>query len=177
MPLGAQEPPAAWEVAPLTDLIRHLVGTRHKECREDMSGLETLLALIAMEPGTSLLALVELRDLISHFCTELRAHLAREERDLFPVLLAVELGMTPGIGKEDLGLMRSLLEQEHVHEAGLLGDISVLTAALATGQSTDTPLARLLASLAGLSARFQEHIQLEDRVLFPRMGQARAVSK
>jgi regulator of cell morphogenesis and NO signaling len=171
VPLGEQDQLAEWQVAPITDLVRHLVGTRHQECRDDMSQLETLLALLAMEPGPFHLALVEIRNLLSPFCMELRAHLAREEQDLFPVLLATEQGLTPGIGKEELGLLRSLLEEEHGHEVGLLDDLNVFTAALATDLPADSPLVRLRASLAGLSARFKEHIRLENKVLFPRMGQ------
>ena len=173
MSLGEQEQLAAWQVAPLADLIRHLVGTCHQECRDDMSQLETLLALLAMEPGPFHLSLVEIRDLLSPFCSELRAHLAREEQDLFPVLLAAEHGMTPGI--EEVGLLRSLLEEEHGREVGLLDDINVFTEALATDLPADSPMVRLRASLAGLSARFQGHIKLENKVLFPRMGQKSAV--
>lgn len=171
MPLGEQDQLAAWQVAPLTDLIRHLVGTRHQECRDDMGRLETLLALLAMEPGHFHLLLVEIRDMLSAFCRELRAHLAREEQDLFPVILAAEQGMPLGIGKEDVELLRSLLEEEHGHEVGLLDDINVFTAAVTTDLPADSPLVRLRASLAGLSVRFQEHIKLENQVLFPRMGQ------
>ncbi len=177
MPLGEQDQLAAWQVAPLTDLIRHLVGTRHQECRDDMSQLETLLALLAMEPGPFHLSLVEIRDLLSPFCREMRAHLAREEQDLFPVLLAAEQGMTLGIGKEEVELLRSLLEEEHGREVGLLDDINVFTAALATDLPADSPLVRLRTSLAGLSVRFQEHIKLENQVLFPRMGQKRAITE
>jgi regulator of cell morphogenesis and NO signaling len=168
--LAEQEQFAAWQAAPLTDIIRHLVATRHQECRDDMSGLETLLALISLEPGPSQLCLVEIRDLMSQFCTELRAHLAREERDLFPVLVAMEQGIAPGIGKLQLGLMRSLLEEEHIRETGLLRDIQVFTAAITADQSTGSPLARLQTLLAGLSERFQEHLKLENEVLFPRVG-------
>jgi iron-sulfur cluster repair protein YtfE (RIC family) len=177
VPLTEHEQPTSWQAAPLTDLIHHLVGTRHQECRDDMSELETFLALNAMEPGPAHLDLVEIRDLMAHFCTELRAHLAREERDLFPVLLAMEQGMTPGIGKQHLGLMKSLLEEEHGHEAKLLQDIRIFTATLATGQPAESALARLQDLLAGLSARFEAHIQLESQALFPRMGQTDAVAK
>ena len=170
MSLGEKDQLAVWQVAPLTDLIRHLVGVRHQECRDDMAQLETLLALNALEAGSFHLAMVELRDLVTPFCRELRAHLAREEQDLFPVLMAGEQGMTPGVGKEEMGLMRSLLEEEHVRELGLLDDIKVFTSALASGLPADSPLARLHASMARLSARFQEHVRLENQVLFPRMG-------
>jgi iron-sulfur cluster repair protein YtfE (RIC family) len=169
MPLEQHEHLAAWQVAPLGDLVRHLVGTHHQQCRDDMASLETLIALFAMEPGPVQLALLEIRDLLAHFCTGLRAHLAREECDLFPVLLAMEQGVTPGIGKEQLGLMRSLLEEEHVREVGLLRDLRVFTALLPTGQPADHPLARLRAALDGLAGRFQDHVQLENQVLFTRM--------
>lgn len=170
MSLREQEPLTVWQIAPLTDLIRHLVGTRHQECRDDMSALETLLALVAMEPGPSHLALVEIRDLVGHFCTELRAHLAREERDLFPVLLAMEQDLPSESGKASLELMRSLLEEDHGQEAGLLRDIRIFAAALATDQPADSPMTRLHSLLAGLSERLQEHIQLESQALFPRIG-------
>ena len=170
MPFEGQEQRTAWQVAPLADLIRHLVGSRHQECRVDMSGLETLLALSAMEPGPAHLALVEIRNLINLFCAELRAHLAREEADLFPVLLAMELGFASGTGNEHLGLMRSLLEEEHVRELGLLRDIQAFTEALATDQPADSPQGRLHEALTGFSTRFQDHLRLENQVLFPRMG-------
>jgi len=169
MTFEGEEQLTAWQVAPLGDLIRHLVGSRHQECRDDMSDLETLLALSAMEPGPAHVNLTKIRDLLAHFCTELRAHLAREEGDLFPVLLAMEQGVAPGIGKEQLGLMRSLLEEEHVREAGLLRDILAFTAALPADQPADSPQGRLHGSLAGFSARFQDHLMLENQVLFPRM--------
>jgi len=168
--LGEQDQLAVWQAAPLTDLIRHLVGVRHQECRDDLSQVETLLALNALEAGSFHLAMVELRDLVSPFCRDLRAHLAREEQDLFPVLMAGEQGMTPGVGKEEMQLMRSLLEEEHVRELGLLDDIKVFTSALASGLPADSPLTRLQASMVSLSARFQEHVRLENQVLFPRMG-------
>lgn len=175
MALREHEQATGWQAASLTDLLQHLVGTRHQECRDDMSRVETFLALIAMEPGPAHLDLVEIRELMALFCTELRAHLAREERDLFPVILAMEQGISPGIGKEHLGLMRSLLEEEHAHETALLRDVLVFAAALAINQPADSPLARLHDSLGGLSTRFEEHIRLESEVLFPRMGRARAV--
>ena len=169
MPLEKQEQLTAWQVAPLGDLIRHLVGSRHQECRDDLGGLETMLALITMEPGPSHLALVKISHLMSQLCTELRAHLVREERDLFPVLLAMEQGGTPRIEQEHLGLMKSLLEEEHGHEGGLLRDIQVLTAALATDQPTNSPQARLQTALSEFSARLQEHMELEEQALFPRI--------
>jgi len=171
MPLGMNEELTTWLVTPLTDLIRHIVGTRHQECRVDMARLESLLALLAMEPGPSHLSLAEIRDLAAQFCVELRTHLAREERDLFPVLLALEQGMAPGIGKAQLGLLRSLLVEDHVKETRLLSDILIFARALATDLPPDSPQGRIHAAVVALAARFEGHVGLENQVLFPRMCQ------
>jgi regulator of cell morphogenesis and NO signaling len=169
MSLEEKENLTAWQVAPLSALILHIVGTCHRECREDMAGLETLLALLAMEPGPGHLSLVEIRDLFAQFCAELRDHLAREERDLFPVLLAMERGMAPGAGKIQIRVLGSLLEEDHGREAGLLRDLRVFAEALAADLPADRPQARIHASMAALSVRFEEHVRLENEVLFPRM--------
>ncbi len=169
MSLEEKEKLTAWQVAPLGTLIHHIVGTCHQECREDMAGLETLLALLAMEPGPSRLSLVEIRDLFAQFCAELRAHMAREERDLFPVLLAMEQGVAPGPGKAQLEVLGSLLEAEHHKEAGLLRDLRIFAAALAKDSPAESPKARVHTSLVALSVRLEDHVGLENRVLFPRM--------
>jgi regulator of cell morphogenesis and NO signaling len=169
MSLDQKDELATWQSAPLTDLIRHLVSSRHQESREDMAGLETLLALLAMEPGPGHLALGQIRDLVARFCTEFRAHLAREEQDLFPVLLAMEQGQAPDPGNADLGLMGALLEEDHCKEAMLLQDIQVLAEALAGDPHADSAQARIHASVTALFERFVAHVRLENQILFPRM--------
>ena len=41
--MNEKEERAAWMVAPLPDLVRHLVGNCHTECRVDMGILESML--------------------------------------------------------------------------------------------------------------------------------------
>lgn len=169
MSLETKEDLTAWQAATLADLVRHIVGTRHRECREDMAEVETLLSLLAMEPGEKHLSLVEIQNLVGHFCADLRGHLAREERDLFPVLLALEQNPAPGVDPSQLGLLGSLLAEDHVKEAGLLHDIRFLADALATDLPADSPQARLHAAVGNLAEHFEGHVQLEDKALFPRL--------
>jgi regulator of cell morphogenesis and NO signaling len=158
----------AWKVMPVADLVRHLVGTCHLECRSDMAALETLSELIALEEGRRNPTLVEIRDMITRFCTTMRAHLALEERNLFPYILAVDAGEAPQGRKEQLESVKTLLEGEHEAEAGLLRSIRGLASALAATSSPGGPETRLHGAIKALSGRLQKHLYLENQVLFPR---------
>lgn len=158
----------AWKVAPIADLVRHLVGTCHRECRADMAELETLAELIALEEGPRNPTMVEVRDMISRFCTTMRAHLALEERNLFPYILAMDAGEVPEGRKEHLESLKALLEGEHESEAGLLRSIRGLASALVATSSPGGPEGRLHDSVKALAGRLQKHLYLENQVLFPR---------
>lgn len=168
MQLDEKQEREAWKVMPVADLVRHLVGTCHLECRADMADLETLAELIAMEDGHRNPTLVEIRDMISRFCTTMRAHLALEERNLFPYILAMDAGKVPEGRKEHLDSVRTLLEGEHEAEAGLLRSIRGLASALAATSTPGGPEIRLHESIKHLSGRLQKHLYLENQVLFPR---------
>ncbi len=168
MQLDEKQEREAWKVMPVPDLVRHLVAVCHLECRTDMADLETLAELAALEEGDRNPALVEVRDLITRFCDAMRAHLAQEERSLFPYLLALDAGRTPEGGKAHLDTVKTLLEGEHEAEAGLLRSIRGLAAALAATSQPGAPESRLHASVKHLSGRLQKHFYLENQVLFPR---------
>ncbi len=166
---GTKEERQALMVAPLPDLVRFIVGSCHQECRTDMARLETLAELHAMEEGRRNPAFIEIRDLVSRFCVDMRSHLAMEERNLFPAIMAVEGAELPAARKEALASVRTLLEGDHEAEASLLRGIRSLAANLAADQDPESPEASLHEAIKTLSEHLQQHLYLENQVLFPRM--------
>lgn len=163
---GEKEEREAWKVAPLADLVRHLMVKCHRECRVDMANLETMVELIVLEQGLATPALVEVRDMVTRFCVGMRAHLALEERSLFPAILALpaEPAGTPG-----LEALRAMLEADHESEAALLRSIRGLASTLAASSHAGSPETRIHEALKVLSERLQKHLYLENQVLFQRI--------
>ena len=168
MPHADKEQREAWKQAPLPDLVKHLVGTCHLECREDMARLETLVELVAMEEGYRRQDLISIRDKVAQFATAMRAHLALEERSLFPFILGLQDGRIPASRQESLEVLRAHLEKDHEAEASLLRSIRALTATMAEEEDPASARGRIHASMKVLSERLQMHLYLENQVLFPR---------
>ena len=165
-----KEEMAAWKVAPLPDLVHHLVGICHLECRVDMARLETLVELLVLEEGKANQPLLDVRDLVGQFCREMRAHLSLEERNLFPFVLAMENGEGPASPAAALEPVRKLLEGDHELEAGLLRTIRGLAGTLAATGVPESLLVRIQDTLRMLSERLQKHLYLESQILFRRIG-------
>ncbi|BDU78551.1 hemerythrin domain-containing protein [Mesoterricola sediminis] len=165
---GEKEEREAWKAAPLSDLVRHIVGSCHQECRVDMARLETLVELISLEEQAPSPGLLEIRALIGKFCAGMRAHLALEERTLFPYILAREAGVEPGLTPEALASLKKVLEGDHEAEAGLLRSIRDLTLGFAGETDPASAEGRIHAAMKVLSQRLQKHMYLETHFLFPR---------
>ena len=168
MPQADKEQREAWKQAPLPDLVRHLVGTCHLECREDMARLETLVELVAMEEGYRRQDLLAIRDKVAQFANAMRAHLAMEERSLFPFILGLQDGRIPASRQESLEVLRAHLEKDHEAEAGLLRGSRVLTSTMAEEEEPSSSRSQIHAAMKVLSERLQMHLYLENQVLFPR---------
>lgn len=164
---GEKEEREAWRLAPLPDLIRHLVGTCHADCRQDLAQLETLVELAALMDADQQPELLDIRDLASRFCVGMRAHLALEERNLFPAILAQAAGRVPAA---DLETLRTLLEGDHEGEAALLRTLRTLTSGLA-GRTPGSVLERIHDTVLELASRLQKHFYLEVQILFARSRQ------
>jgi regulator of cell morphogenesis and NO signaling len=166
---GEKEEREAWKIAPLADLVRHIMVKCHRECRVDMANLETMVELIVLEEGLARPGLVEVRDMITRFCVGMRAHLALEERSLFPAILSLPLAPSGDPARNSVDSLRELLEGDHESEAGLLRSIRGLASSLAAEAIPGGPETRIHEALKVLSERLQKHLYLENQVLFPRI--------
>ncbi|MDR3671109.1 MAG: hemerythrin domain-containing protein [Holophaga sp.] len=162
---GSQEI-EAWKAAPLPDLITHIVQRYHLEARVELAHMENLAEEAVLLEGARHPSLLELREEIGRFCIGLRAHMAMEERSLFPYLLDPAHGRASGIQAGLMPPLIKLLEDGHQAETGLFVRLRGLSAEPLPGSGNLQ--ARFLHCFRTLEKSLQAHIFLETQVLFRR---------
>jgi regulator of cell morphogenesis and NO signaling len=158
-----------WRAASTPDLIIHLIDCYHLEARQEMARMETLAEQAALLEGAAQPGLVQVRDQVARFCLELRAHLAMEERRLFPGMLDLDQGRDPDPAGMLRPALRKLLEEEHEAETRLFWRLRCLTADAAGAAGTGSILARLHHSFWSLEQSLHDHMFLENQILFRRI--------
>jgi len=158
----------AWREASTRDLIHHIVGRYHREARIEMARLESQVDEAVLLEGQAFPVLLEIRTEVDRLCEELRAHLAMEERSLFPAILDQEEGRTPALSAELLA-PATLLEDEHEAAAGLLKRIRALTEGFNPPEGSRAVQRRLFESFKILADSLYRHIYLENQILFKRV--------
>ena len=156
---GAQ-PSERWDERPLEDLVEHVVGYYHRRLRAE---LPELMAMAAKVEARHRARSDCPHGLVEHLALMQEAvldHLAKEERVLFPVILA-------GRGAA-AGAPIHVMEVEHEdHRATLLRTRTLTGGLVAPGDACATWRALYL-RLTELERELMEHIHLENHVLFRR---------
>lgn len=160
----------AWKVAPIRDLVGHIVARYHLETRIEMARLESYAEEAALLDGQNDPALLEIRTEVTRLGTEMRAHLMFEERETFPAIL--RLAETAALQEPAtlLGPMKHLLMDEHEAEAALVRRIRALAEAYTPSQPAQATHLKLQAAIKALSENLQQHLFLENQILFQRVN-------
>jgi regulator of cell morphogenesis and NO signaling len=153
-----------WRKRPLAELVRHLVETHHVFTRQALDRVHALIPKLEQQDAH----LTQLATFIAALEDELRPHLMKEERVLFPYVVALE-GTAPGIApfghvKNPIRVM--LLEHEAAEE--LLHVMREHTSGYALAADAPPALRQLYETLEELEMDLKLHIHLENDVLFPR---------
>jgi regulator of cell morphogenesis and NO signaling len=149
-----------WDERPLDALIEHVVGFYHHRLRIELPELVAMAAKVEARHGARPdcpHGLVEHLALMHEAVLE---HLAKEERVLFPVILA-------GRGAA-AGAPIHVMEVEHEDHRATLLRTRTLTGGLVAPDDACATWRALYLRLADLERELMEHIHLENDVLFPR---------
>lgn len=148
-----------WANAPLADLCAHIVDAHHARLRWELPRLGELAERAAAVHGDVLPQLHDLRDELAELRGELEEHIAEEERELFPGLVAGDT-LDPG----------RLEQLRHEHDGA--GERLRRLRELGDGYATDGALCSthrtLLQGLHGLELDLHQHVHEENNILFPR---------
>jgi len=159
----------AWRTASTPDLILHIIDYYHLEARQELARMETLAEQAVLLEGAGQPALIRLRDQVARFCLEMRAHMAMEERRLFPGMLDRDQGRGLDPDGTLVAALKKLLEEEHDAETRLFWRLRCLTADAAGAAGDGSILARLHHSFWTLEQSLHDHMFLENQILFRRI--------
>ncbi len=170
--LKATDGPAAdvrnWSAAPLAELIGHILSTHHEYLRRELPRLGDICAKVAVVHGERHRELEEVRRTFDGLRGELEEHMMKEERILFPSIVAMEQG---GDGPMHCGgIDRPIMVMEHEHDSAgrALATLRQLTKDYAVPPDACNTYRVMLASLEEMEKDLHEHISKENNILFPR---------
>jgi len=167
-------------------LIEHILHTHHRYVRETLPILLEYGRKLASHHGDRYPELIELDLTIRGEAQDLLAHLEKEEQVLFPAIqrLAGSSPADPGAptacpnvagthlspSTANLGFVKHAVDQmaaEHSHSGSNLEKIRQLTHAYQLPEGACRSQGYLYAKLKEFDADLQQHIHLENNILFP----------
>ncbi len=150
-----------WSSAPVAELIDHIVTTYHRRLDEELPRLEHMARKVLRVHGDK--APDVLPRLVSTFVAlkrELEEHMVKEERILFPMIMA-------GQGASATGPI-AVMEHEHESAGQALKTLRELTDDYRVPDGACNTWRALWHGLAALEEDMHQHIHLENNILFPR---------
>jgi regulator of cell morphogenesis and NO signaling len=149
-----------WDRAPIPELITFIVERYHQALRNELPALIAQAARVENRHGDKPGCPHGLRDLLAAMHVDVLAHLEKEERVLFPMIL-------DGYGARVGGPVR-VLEAEHDGHGANLERIRQLTNNLTPPAHACPTWRALYLRLDALERELMDHVHLENNVLFPR---------
>jgi len=150
-----------WDVAPLSDLIEHILITYHRPLAEELPRLEEMARKVVRVHGNKDPEMfAELLSVYRGLKAELEQHMTKEEQVLFPMIKE---------GHGDMAVAPiSVMEAEHLSAGNALRRLRELTHDYELPGGACNTWRALWHGLAALEASLHEHIHLENNILFPR---------
>ncbi|MFI2810498.1 iron-sulfur cluster repair protein YtfE [Microbulbifer sp. YPW16] len=155
-----QEESRDWGQASDAELISHLLERFHQVHREQLAELQRLADRVEAVHGDKPQCPRGLAAHLQQMSRELEQHMAKEEQILFPMLARGQGGMAAG--------PIQVMLHEHDEHAASIGEIDRLTDGITTPAGACNTWRALYRGLEAFKADLQEHIRLENDILFAR---------
>ncbi len=155
----------------LTALIRHIQSRYHEPLRLELPRLAAMLDKVVSRHGDHLPeTLLPLQHTFKQLQAELLAHMNKEDRVLFPVIVALEAGDALPAANEVQWLPAPITAMEADHQAAgaALAFIRQVTDSFAPPEWACPTFRGLYYGLSQLEADMHLHVHLENNILFPR---------
>jgi regulator of cell morphogenesis and NO signaling len=151
---------AEWAGRTVAELVEHLLERYHAPLRTELPRLIDLSHLVERAHADKPERPAGLAELLSEVRDAVESHLAKEEKILFPLILA---------GRGAMARMPvQVMLQEHEDHGRSLRRIRELTADFGLPEDACPSWRELYRSLAELELELMRHIHLENDILFPR---------
>ena len=163
-----------WAEVSLTLLITHIQTRYHEPLRAELPRLGAMLAKVVSRHADHLPeTLLPLQQTFETLQNELLDHMAKEDRVLFPAIVAIEAGGPLPVRNVGAWIAQPIevMEAEHAAAGAALGRIRDLTNGFAPPAWACPTFRGLYYGLAQLESDMHVHVFLENHVLFPRAAQ------
>lgn len=174
---ASSQPSAAdrdWYAAPLEELVNHIVEVHHGYLKTALPRLESMVPKVLNAHRSQHGEMLEQVSEVFHALNaELSNHLMKEERVLFPYIVALEAHVRHGASEPyaPFGSARNPIRQmEHEHQiAGeALAKLRAVTRDYALPPDACQTFQAVYEELERLEGDLHQHIHLENNILFPR---------
>lgn len=161
---AAPEPRSEWAEAPLPALTVHLVDRHHVFTRGEIARLLPMLDKVARVHGERHPYMIEVASVFRRFSDEMLVHMLKEERVLFPAIVALSKG-EPAMS---VSMPIQMMNTEHEAAGADFEELRELTHGFVTPKGGCNTFRAALDGLEQLEADLHQHVHLESNVLFPR---------
>jgi regulator of cell morphogenesis and NO signaling len=172
-PQGMQSAEPDWQIAPLDELIEHIVLKHHTYLNRELPALEQLMAKMPLQNRANAASFQILQSTVQRLRRDLELQMRKEEAILFPAIANLEARVQLG-GRStpsqfgSVGNLAKVLGQEHQKTVRELDEIRQLTNASICPLDCDCAMQTLFQRLKSLASDMHRHVHLENNVLFPR---------
>jgi regulator of cell morphogenesis and NO signaling len=162
-----------FQKASLTELIGHILDKHHVYTKEQMVRLEPLIGKVISAHGFNHPELREIGEQFQQLCADLKQHMFKEERILFPYLVELDRSATQNRAAPfaPFGTVNNpirVMMMEHETAGDLLRGLRTLSSDYSAPPDACISYKTLYAELEALEQDLHQHIHLENNLLFPR---------
>jgi regulator of cell morphogenesis and NO signaling len=149
---------------PMAELAAYIVETHHGYLYRELPRLHAMSERVAQVHGGHTPSLVEVFDIFCAMEEEMIAHMMKEEKVLFPTIVAVSRGEAAPVPLDE---PISCMMHEHESSGNALARLRELTHGFSPPTDACNTYRALFAGLHELEEDLHRHIHLENAVLFP----------
>lgn len=162
-----------WSSQTLASLMDYIVNRHHTFCREQLPRLAFQFKQVIAAHGKDHPELKRMEALFAAMAKDLQMHLVKEEQTLFPYIARVERALQhkDGVSWPPFGTVENpirMMVLEHDQASQELRHIRYLSNAYTPPSGASEAFVTLYDGLRTFEQDMNEHIQSEDRLLFPR---------
>ena len=170
---AAPEPVEPWTTRSCADLVEHIVHQCHAPTRTELGRLDALSHKVRNRHGANHPELHQVEALVQQIANEMMPHMDKEERVLFPYIVALEQARQTGAPKPyaffgSVAHPIATMMADHDIVGGALASIRELTHSFELPEGACPTYHALYTTLADFERLTHRHVHLENNVLFPR---------
>jgi regulator of cell morphogenesis and NO signaling len=155
-----------WSTRPLAELTAHIIEAFHEPLGQELPRLHRMAVRVQRHCNSCQLTVV-LGEL-ERFCAVIEQHIARTERDLFPLICRTEAGERLEGDRGRFHELRTELEADYAKAGLAVRILRTVTDRYDPPAQACGTLRTLYEGLKELEQLVQLHVHLENNVLFPR---------